>query len=903
VRRVALVALVLSLLAVPSSSLAGEPPNPHDPCSTAGRDTCGTTGVGFYDQSPYGIRWFGDYRGAAPDTVQTFCIDLGFWYPAARYKYRPAATDTLRNREGELVSASDRQRIAYSVWTYGRTNDPKRQAAVMLYVHSLMGDARPHEVDPAKIDAALVPLVAAISSGADRYHGPYRIVADLQGKLVPGTTTTATVRVLAVSGAALPNQALAVTAQGASAPRAVVTDAAGLATLKLTPVAAGKVAVSFSTTTASTLPTIYAPTVPAAARNGQRLAAPASQSVHGTLAATAEKAKIGLSSEASPATLLAGAASRDKITVTGPLHGPVAWRAYGPFPNPGAISCDGTAVAQGSFTANGAGTYMTAPATFAQPGLYVYEETVVETAAHTGAVTPCTDPGERVRAEVQPTVHTTVSSARVEAGAQLTDQITVNGLAAQPATVQASLYGPFPARDALDCKATAIWTGSVPVTADAQYTTAPFTVQTPGYYVYQESIAAQGFVRAVQTQCADVAETSIVLGHPLVVTSVSTQKTRPGVSIVDHVGVSGLGVLAVQVRAVLWGPFASRGRIACSGAPVWSGSFLAKGDGKYTTAPVELQRAGYYVYQESIAQGEANTAYTAPCAQTPETTVALAAPKVQTVASDDVILPGTGLSDRIQVTGLGKTAAAIDVQLFGPFATRAAVRCAGTPAWSGRVYAQGDGEVHSPAVRLERVGFYTFRETLVGTPLVGGVTTPCLLAVETSLVRPEIITGRGDVTRTVRTAARGGETPARLRLARLGIDAPVGTAGIDIPNGVLAVTPNIHRTAWWADGAAPGDPAGSVLIAGHKDSAAAGAGALFSLQNAHAGDRIEVDTADGHTHVYRVVSVKTYPKKLLPADVYSLHGRPRLEVVTCGGPFDTSIGHYRDNVVLTAVPE
>jgi hypothetical protein len=317
---------------------------------------------------------------------------------------------------------------------------------------------------------------------------------------------------------------------------------------------------------------------------------------------------------------------------------------------------------------------------------------------------------------------------------------------------------------------------------------------------------------------------------------------------------------------------------------------------------VKLQRAGYYVYQESIAQGEPNTAYTAPCAQTPETTVALAAPKVQTVASDDVILPGTALSDRIQVTGLGETAAAIDVQLFGPFATRAAVRCAGTPAWSGRVYAQGDGEVHSPGVRLQKVGFYTFRETLVGTPLVGGVTTPCPLAVETSLVRPEIITGRGDVTRTVRTAARGGATPVRLRLARIGIDAPIGTAGIDIPNGVLGVTANIDRTAWWADGAAPGDPGGSVLIAGHKDSAAAGPGALFRLDDAHAGDRIEVDTANGQTHAYRVVSVTTYPKKLLPASVYSLQGRPRLEIVTCGGPFDQSVGHYRDNVVLTAVP-
>ena len=28
----------------------------------------------------------------------------------------------------------------------------------------------------------------------------------------------------------------------------------------------------------------------------------------------------------------------------------------------------------------------------------------------------------------------------------------------------------------------------------------------------------------------------------------------------------------------------------------------------------------------------------------------------------------------------------------------------------------------------------------------------------------------------------------------------------------------------------------------------------------------------------------------------------RLVLVTCGGPFDQAAGHYRDNIVVTAVP-
>ena len=208
---------MLVVLGLPSASLATGAPNPNDPCASAGRDSCGTTGVGFYGQSPFGIRWFGDYRGAVAGELQTFCIDLGYWYPGAKYKYRETSAVALHTRSGRLVPLASSQRMAYAIWTYGRTNDPKRQAAVMLYVHSQMGDARPGEVDPAKIDKTLVPVVAQIGANAARYHGPYRVDVRIEGNLVPGKASTATVRVLAASGAAVPNLPLSVTASGAKA--------------------------------------------------------------------------------------------------------------------------------------------------------------------------------------------------------------------------------------------------------------------------------------------------------------------------------------------------------------------------------------------------------------------------------------------------------------------------------------------------------------------------------------------------------------------------------------------------------------------------------------------------------------------------------------------------------------
>ncbi|MDX6486234.1 MAG: hypothetical protein QOF43_1387, partial [Gaiellaceae bacterium] len=560
-----------------------------------------------------------------------------------------------------------------------------------------------------------------------------------------------------------------------------------------------------------------------------------------------------------------------------------------------------TPAAKGSFEATGPGVYMTAAATFTRPGWYVYRQTVAETAAHNGVLMACSDRAERFRVEAQPRVRTIVSSARVETGTAVTDTVIVEGLAGQSATVQAALYGPFSARDAVVCTGQPVWTGSIAVTKDGEYTTAPFVLKTPGYYTYRESIAAQGFVRAVEAPCAEEAETTVVVGHPKISTKVSDQTTRPSATIFDRVVVTGLGALTANVTVSLWGPFARRGGIACSGKPYWSGSFVAKGDGTYTTVPVLLKRAGYYVYQETINAGPAYTAFTAPCADVAETTLARAAPVVSTIASANVVLPGAPLFDRIRVGGLGATPAAVDVELFGPFASLAAIRCTGTPFWRGRIYVKGDGLFRSPGVRIAKVGFYTFRERIVPSALVPERTTECPLSLETALGRPLIITGRGDRTRYVAAGATRG-SPARVRLGALGIDAPVSPALIDVPHGILGVPPNIHRTAWWADGAEPSAPTGAVLIAGHVDSATGGAGSFFKLKSARVGDRVEVVTAGGRTFAYRVASVRTYLKKDLPANVYSKRGSPRLVLVTCGGPFDEATGHYRDNIVVTAVP-
>jgi Sortase domain len=332
------------------------------------------------------------------------------------------------------------------------------------------------------------------------------------------------------------------------------------------------------------------------------------------------------------------------------------------------------------------------------------------------------------------------------------------------------------------------------------------------------------------------------------------------------------------------------------------GTLAAKGDGTYTTAPAKLAKAGYFTYQESLADTPAYAAFTAPCAAAAETTLVHSAPRLATQATDEVARPGAKLTDRITVKGLGDTAAAVEVTLYGPFSTRAAIACSGSVAGRTALTAKGDGIVRSPPITVKQAGFYVFREHLVGSPLVEDVQTGCTDQAEVSLAAPLIITGRGDVTHEIRRRSTSALVPTRVKLDAVGIDAPVSPVGIDVGKGVLGVSTDIRRTGWWADGAQPGDRSGSVLIAGHVDSATAGAGAFFRVRDARAGDKVQVTTSGGRTFAYKVVSVKPYLKSELPTGVWSKRGGARLVLVTCGGPFDPATRHYRDNIVLTAVP-
>jgi hypothetical protein len=132
----------------------------------------------------------------------------------------------------------------------------------------------------------------------------------------------------------------------------------------------------------------------------------------------------------------------------------------------------------------------------------------------------------------------------------------------------------------------------------------------------------------------------------------------------------------------------------------------------------------------------------------------------------------------------------------------------------------------------------------------------------------------------------------------------------------MSIPSDIHTVGWYdgVDSTGPGTTAaapsapfpgqpGVALLAGHVDWSGEGPGALYYLSQLQVGDPVEVVGSNGVTTDWQVSRPPlTIAKSALPATLFSSTGPPLLALVTCGGPFDATTGHYEDNVIVWASP-
>jgi hypothetical protein len=143
--------------------------------------------------------------------------------------------------------------------------------------------------------------------------------------------------------------------------------------------------------------------------------------------------------------------------------------------------------------------------------------------------------------------------------------------------------------------------------------------------------------------------------------------------------------------------------------------------------------------------------------------------------------------------------------------------------------------------------------------------------------------------------------PVRVAIPAIGVHSKLLHLGVTA-DGTIAV-PSLDTeaglAAWYKYSATPGQ-IGTSIIEGHVDNLQ-GPAVFFRLGALRPGDAIDVTLADGITAVFRVTGVRQFLKSGFPADtVYGPARYAALRLITCGGAFDYSTGHYLSSTVVFA---
>ena len=145
---------------------------------------------------------------------------------------------------------------------------------------------------------------------------------------------------------------------------------------------------------------------------------------------------------------------------------------------------------------------------------------------------------------------------------------------------------------------------------------------------------------------------------------------------------------------------------------------------------------------------------------------------------------------------------------------------------------------------------------------------------------------------------RATPVPVRVEIPRIGVASSLDRLR-RAPDGTVQEPSRWETAGWYSPGTRPGDP-GSAVILGHVDSKR-GPAVFFRLRELRRGDTVTIRRADGSSVRFAVQRTEQYLKDRFPTDdVYYPTLTPALRLVTCGGEFDATAGHYRSNLIVFA---
>lgn len=151
----------------------------------------------------------------------------------------------------------------------------------------------------------------------------------------------------------------------------------------------------------------------------------------------------------------------------------------------------------------------------------------------------------------------------------------------------------------------------------------------------------------------------------------------------------------------------------------------------------------------------------------------------------------------------------------------------------------------------------------------------------------------------------GDASGMRIVIPKLGVNQSTVTMGIQSDGRTFQVPNSARAVAWYNFSGAPGSSSANAIFASHINYYGA-TGTFNMIRTLGAGDTVEIHQIDGTVYVYRVIWGKQIYKPSLSWDDvgcrpgYGCTSSNTITLITCGGAFDRSSGHYVDNTVVRA---
>jgi hypothetical protein len=320
----------------------------------------------------------------------------------------------------------------------------------------------------------------------------------------------------------------------------------------------------------------------------------------------------------------AGQSIYDSATLAGfAPTGSITFRLYGPND----ANCSGAAIFTSTIAVSGSGVYNSDRFTPSASGTYRWRATYSgDTNNLPAGPTGCRDPAEQVQVTLPADPQlTTSASAAVTLGGAIHDTAHLSGGDNPTGTITFNLYG---AGDT-GCAGNPVFTSTVTVAGNNDYTSASFTPTSAGAYRWVASYSGDAANHpAGPTACDDTAEAAVVRPPsitpvvPMFSTTAAAQSSG-GRELYDTAHLDGGIDPGGTITFTLFGPNDQ----SCSGPPAFTTRVAVSGNGDYRSEGFAVPLPGTYRWVASYS-GDAMNAAAGPtsCGDSAETSTVSATP-------------------------------------------------------------------------------------------------------------------------------------------------------------------------------------------------------------------------------------------------------------------------------------